>query len=270
MSPRAAPAPSPPLLSVVTVCLDDLDGLKATEGSLRLQGHRDFEWIVADGGSTDGTAEWLAALPSPPSWWRSAPDRGLYDAMNQGMRAARGEYLLFLNAGDRLARADTLARLAEAIGASGRPDLVYGHSIESGVGGRPALKPARSHRTAWWGMFASHQSMLFRRDAAAGLGYDRRWGVAADYAFVLRFLRSARRPLRVPFPVSACAPAGLSARAATTGRREQAEIRARVLRMPRAAIRTIERLQALAWGLRGRWPKLFERLRFRRSPIREL
>jgi putative colanic acid biosynthesis glycosyltransferase len=252
------------------VSLDDLDGLRATEASLRLQSHRDFEWIVADGGSADGTARWLSGLPAPPVWWRSAPDRGLYDAMNRGMRAARGEYLLFLNAGDRLAGADTLARLAEAIDASGRPELVYGDSIESGVGGRPALKPARSHRAAWWGMFASHQSMLFRRDAVAGLGYDGRWAVAADYAFVLRFMRSAPRPLRVPFPVSACAPAGLSARAAAAGRREQAEIRARVLGMPRAAIRAIERLQTLAWGLRERWPKLFECLRFRRSPIREL
>ncbi len=172
--PRPAPRPVP-RVSVVTVTLDDLNGLAATHASLREQTFRDFEWVVADGGSTDGTPEFLASLAEAPAWWRSGPDGGLYDAMNRGLGVASGEYLLFLNAGDRLASADTLARLVRAASAAGRPDLVYGDSVESGSDGRPLLKRARSHRTAWWGMFAQHQSMAFRREALIGLSYDTHW-----------------------------------------------------------------------------------------------
>src|SRR3954468_20203867 len=122
--PRASRQPS--LFSIVTVVLNDCEGLQRTHRSLNDKTCRDFDWIVVDGGSHDGTPEYLAANQRDSAWWRSAPDRGLYDAMNIGLSAAVGEYVIFLNAGDTLAEADTLKNLAMRVTQGDRPDFMYG------------------------------------------------------------------------------------------------------------------------------------------------
>ena len=95
-------------LSVITVNLNNKSGLKKTIESVVSQTYRDFEWIIIDGGSTDGSRELIEEYADCLSYWVSEPDQGIYNAMNKGIRASCGEYLLFLNSGDCLYNKDVL------------------------------------------------------------------------------------------------------------------------------------------------------------------
>ena len=89
-------------LSIITVNLNNRDGLQKTIDSVVSQTFKDFEWIVIDGGSTDGSEELIAQYADHFAYWVSEPDKGIYNAMNKGIKVANGEYLLFLNSGDWL------------------------------------------------------------------------------------------------------------------------------------------------------------------------
>jgi putative colanic acid biosynthesis glycosyltransferase len=110
-------------------------------------------------------------------------------------------------------------------------------------------------------MFTQHQSMFYRRASVRDLAYDLGLGVAADYAFTMRLLLRGGRAHRLRWPVAACAPPGLSGREARRGRREQALVRARILRLPGIACLAIEHLQAVTWWVRAHVPTAFDRLR---------
>lgn len=101
----------PPLLSIVTINLNDRDGLARTLASVASQSFADRELIVVDGGSTDGSVELIRASGALVSDWLSERDRGVYDAQNKGLARARGTFVLFLNSGDSLAAPDALERL---------------------------------------------------------------------------------------------------------------------------------------------------------------
>jgi putative colanic acid biosynthesis glycosyltransferase len=180
--PSSPISPRSSLFSIITVSLDDCDGLQRTHRSIAGQTCRDFDWIVVDGGSHDGTLEYLLAHKRDLAWWRSAPDHGLYDAMNIGLSAAAGEYLIFLNAGDTLPERGTLDHLARRIRRDERPDFIYGDALEQGIGNRLLIKRARSHHLKWYGMFTHHQAMVYRRAVVEGQWFDLTWKIGADYA----------------------------------------------------------------------------------------
>ena len=87
-------------LSIITVNLNNLEGLKLTMQSVFEQTWQEFEYIIIDGGSTDGSREYIEEHSKKIHYWVSEPDNGIYNAMNKGVLNAHGEYLLFLNSGD--------------------------------------------------------------------------------------------------------------------------------------------------------------------------
>lgn len=91
---------APPLLSIITVVYNAKRELLRTYESIKAQTDLGFEWIVIDGGSTDGSLEFINSIEGFPIRWISEPDSGIYDAMNKGIEIAEGDYLQFLNAGD--------------------------------------------------------------------------------------------------------------------------------------------------------------------------
>ena len=97
-------------LSIITINYNNHEGLKKTIDSVVAQTFRDFEWIVIDGGSTDGSRELIEDFASHIAYWVSEPDKGIYNAMNKGMDHAHGDYLLFLNSGDWLYNETSLER----------------------------------------------------------------------------------------------------------------------------------------------------------------
>jgi glycosyltransferase involved in cell wall biosynthesis len=115
------------LITVVTSTLNASDALPYTIASLRRQIGCNFEWIVVDGASTDGTIELLEDNEDLIDLWVSEPDGGIYDAWNKACAEAQGEWLLFIGAGDEIAAPDVLATMARHLAkvAPGRL-LVYG------------------------------------------------------------------------------------------------------------------------------------------------
>lgn len=97
-------------LSIVTINYNNIVGLKKTIDSIVAQTFRDFEWIVIDGGSTDGSRELIEQYNNYLTYWVSEQDRGIYHAMNKGIDRADGDYLLFLNSGDWLVDETSLER----------------------------------------------------------------------------------------------------------------------------------------------------------------
>lgn len=99
------------ILSIITINYNNRIGLQKTFESVILQTCTDFEWIVIDGGSTDGSKEFLEEHSDKISYWVSERDRGIYHAMNKGASAAKGDYCLFLNSGDRLHSSDIIMKI---------------------------------------------------------------------------------------------------------------------------------------------------------------
>ena len=111
-------------LSIITVNLNNCDGLQKTIDSVVAQTFKDFEWIVIDGGSTDGSRELIEQYSEHFAYWVSEPDKGIYNAMNKGIKVARGEYLQFLNSGDWLCDDQVLSSVfANPV----NDDVVYGN-----------------------------------------------------------------------------------------------------------------------------------------------
>ncbi len=115
-------------VSVITVCYNALQGIEKTILSVKSQAYEDVEYIIIDGGSTDGTVDIIRKHSNCIDFFVSEPDGGIYDAMNKGIRVATGEWIIFLNAGDVFASNNALKDVlsAEIDGI----DVLYGDSIE--------------------------------------------------------------------------------------------------------------------------------------------
>ena len=116
-----------PLFTIITVTFNAAGVIKPTLESVAAQDCDDFELLVIDGASTDDTVALVNAAAIDGTRVLSEKDRGLYDAMNKGIRLARGRYLIFLNAGDAFAAPDVLSRLQKA--ASDEPGVLYGQTV---------------------------------------------------------------------------------------------------------------------------------------------
>jgi len=99
--------------SIITVNLNNVEGLKRTIDSVVHQTYKDYEWIIIDGGSTDGSTELIEQYKQNFIYWCSEPDKGIYNAMNKGVIHANGDYLLFLNSGDVFHDNDVLGKIVQ-------------------------------------------------------------------------------------------------------------------------------------------------------------
>lgn len=199
---------SGPQISIITITYNAAPVIRPTLESLNAQTFRDFEHLVIDGASKDDTVSIVSEM-CPDSIIRSEPDRGLYDAMNKGLRAAKGKYLLFLNAGDALHTPDTLRHYADAARLDGKntlnadenadsrqlyADIIYGDTIVVDSG-RNFVKPRHlsvperlTFRSFANGMLVCHQAFMVRSDLAPE--YDLQYRFSADYEWTLRCLKA--------------------------------------------------------------------------------
>jgi glycosyltransferase involved in cell wall biosynthesis len=215
---------SPGLLTVVTVCLNAREFLSECIESVRSQDLDAalFEHVIVDGGSTDGTLELLRV--SEGLNWISEEDRGISDAFNKGVSIAQGEWILFLNADDRLASRDVLTRAAELLGQV--PDgtkLAYGEVMltdDSGSKTIAHLGRAGSHRYLFWRMTLPHQGIFFRKSYFEDHGvFDIGLRVAMDYELVLR--SRSERFLHIPLEIAHMRSGGRSSQESRQGIRER-------------------------------------------------
>lgn len=115
-------------LTIITINLNNLEGLERTYNSVTSQTFKEFEYIIIDGGSDDGSLELIKSNSKKIDYWISEPDTGIYNAMNKGIKKANGEYLLFLNSGDEFYNSNVLK---ENIHQLHKEDIVYFNLCQS-------------------------------------------------------------------------------------------------------------------------------------------
>lgn len=116
-----------PRVSIITINYNNLAGLEQTFNSVVSQTYSDFEFVVIDGGSTDGSAAFIEANQARLDYWVSEPDKGIYNAMNKGILKSKGEYLLFLNSGDWFHKETILSKVFDVPRSA---DILYGNINE--------------------------------------------------------------------------------------------------------------------------------------------
>jgi len=237
--------------------------LNRSRASVTAQGFRDFEWLIVDGASNDGTSELALSFVDPFVSAISEPDGGIYDAMNKGIDRANGDYLVFLNAGDTFANGDVLRRVVDRLQQTGA-DFLYGDSLESFGGDRLVYKAAQGHGRVNYGMFACHQAMYFRRSSLGPIRYDATFRIAGDYAFAAQMLRRAHRVERLHVALCVFDLSGTSIVNRGRGREENWRVQRDILGISlvgRCLIRVLYLVSAFA---ATRVPALYRLLRFRR------
>ena len=150
--------------SIITVNYNNKEGLRNTIESVIHQTYRDFEFIVIDGGSTDGSAEVLKEYDSQITYWVSEKDKGIYNAMNKGIAKATGDYLNFMNSGDCFYDEGVLSRVAHV---ESDADFIVGrdyHFNERLQRGHASIQPPRTTMMHFFVATLDHQSSFIRRE----------------------------------------------------------------------------------------------------------
>lgn len=178
-----------PKISVITVCLNEEQRINETICSIVNQEYHDFEWIVIDGGSTDGTLKILDQYRSRITKLISEQDQGVYDAMNKGIKIAQGEYCLFMNGGDKLYNRKSLYNFKNM---EKKADINYGGIIEVHQGGKVYEKlpyPVRCYKYYLYRRCLPHQSSFIKRSLFQQYGlYNTDYKVNADWEFFSRVI----------------------------------------------------------------------------------
>ncbi len=175
-----------PRLSVITINYNNLTGLMLTVQSVLAQSFKDFEYVVIDGGSTDGSAAYIQEHASQLAYFVSESDSGIYNAQNKGIKAAKGEYLLFLNSGDFLCNSEVLQTVFSY---PVETDIVFGNMMINWGEGQVSrgLMPdtinlEHMYRDTLW-----HPVSFIRKAVFDRLGlYDESYRLVADYEFFFK------------------------------------------------------------------------------------
>lgn len=198
--------------TIVTVTYNAGKTLQRTLDSIAEQDYPHVEHLIIDGCSTDRTMELIhlyvdantgKTIPHDIQMIRE-PDKGLYDAMNKGLTNAHGDYICFLNAGDKLHRSDTLRQMARIIQNEKRgiPAVVYGETDlvdDKGhfIRHRRLQSPQRlSWHSFKWGMLVCHQSFYIHRSMATRVSYELKYRFSSDFDWCIRILKLASRQKR--------------------------------------------------------------------------
>ena len=192
-------------ISIITVTYNAASVLKRTLDSVKAQSWQQIEHLIIDGASKDETismAETYKAQCPYEVVILSEPDKGLYDAMNKGLRLATGDYLVFLNAGDTLHAADTLETIVNcqlSIVNCQLPGVLYGDTaITDEQGNFLHLRRLRPPKKLSWksfrqGMLVCHQAFYALTDIAKDLPYDPRYRYSADVDWCIRVMKEAQK-----------------------------------------------------------------------------
>lgn len=220
-----------PKVTVITITYNAERFLKNTIESIVNQSNKEFEYLIIDGASKDGTADIIrqydhtlyasyteAELRTPAFCpqicWISEPDKGLYDAMNKGLHLAKGDFVWFINAGDKIYDNTTMQKIVDAIDANPDSDVIYGQSLiinedESVRGERHKIAPkVLTRKSLLNGLVVCHQSILVKKAIAPD--YDLQYRISADYDWVCKVLAISKLNCYIDDYISRFMTAGVS------------------------------------------------------------
>ena len=183
-----------PRVSIVTIVYNDSSHIESTILSVIGQSYLNVEYIIIDGKSSDGTIDIVQKYMNQIDHLKSESDTGLYDAMNKGLNTATGDYVLFLNSGDKLYHSNILQEIVDQL-RDRLPDVIYGETmIIAEDGSEIGLRRLKAPETLTWkslkdGMLVCHQSFLVKRTIAPR--YNLQYKLSADYDWMLNVLRKS-------------------------------------------------------------------------------
>lgn len=196
-----------PVVTVVTVTLNAGKDLKFTLDSVLAQTYSSIEYIIIDGGSSDGSLSLIEVCRERVAYCVSEPDDGIYDAMNKGIRHANGQWIIFMNAGDCFASNDAVEK-AMSIANDG-VDFIYGDFECVSREGRQRIS-ARPLNLMWQRISFSHQSLFSRTEIMKRNPFACSYKVVADYEFYFKMYSRGANFKHLPFVIARIAPAGFS------------------------------------------------------------
>ena len=180
-------------LSIITINRNNAAGLEKTLQSVAAQTYKEFEYIIIDGASTDGSVEVIKKYESEFAHlkWVSEPDKGIYNAMNKGIRMASGDYIQILNSADCLAAPDVTERMLAALEEKGQPTILYGNMVKCFPDGRRMVdKCFAGQEITMLGMYTgtlNHDPAYIRRDLFEKYGfYDEDMKIVSDWKWYLQ------------------------------------------------------------------------------------
>lgn len=178
-------------LSIITVNLNNAEGLRKTIESVVNQTYTHFEHIIIDGGSTDGSVDVIKEYENRYThiegglYWVSEPDKGIYNGMNKGIKVAKGEYCYFLNSGDYLVNHTVINLITSK---SNKQDLIYGNFVKKLDNGKfiKRTQPEKLSLSTFFTTSITQQATLINKKLFHRIGlYDERYSIVSDWKFFM-------------------------------------------------------------------------------------
>lgn len=256
-------------LSIITITRNNVTGLEKTLQSVATQAFKEFEYIIIDGASTDGSVEVIKKYESKFTHlkWVSEPDSGIYNAMNKGIRLATGDYIQILNSADCLAAPDVTERMLAALGKVGNPSILYGNMVKCFPNGRQMTdKCFAGQEITMLGMFTgtlNHDPAYIRRDLFEKYGYyDESLKIVSDWKWYLQaIILRGEKPQYVDIDVTLFDMTGISETNKELDRLERKQVLEQLFPKTILAdyehyafpIEQIKRLQRHPWAYKMVW-----------------
>lgn len=176
-----------PIISVVTVCFNAADVIENTICSVLSQEYSNFEYIIVDGGSNDGTVEIIRKYDSSVTKWISEPDKGIYDAMNKAVDMCLGKWVIFMNAGDKFF-SSTVIRDVFCKEYSIGTKLIFGGVENRYSNGKNVIRKSKVENRNFLPFDICHQSCFFDLDLLKSIRYDLSYKICADAKLIHDYL----------------------------------------------------------------------------------
>lgn len=225
-------------LSIITINYNNHEGLQKTIDSILAQTWRDFEWIVIDGGSTDGSKDLIEKYQSHFAYWCSESDKGVYNAINKGIARAQGEYISCMNSGDTFYAPDTLQKVFSE---EREADILYGDWLQVFEDHELLVDfPAPVELYSFYLRNICHQAMFVRTSFLKKKGFDESFRIKADYS---RWIEAVLEGLvfeHIPVVVCRYDMSGLSSNNPDISIREREQLESKTI--PRPVLLSMERL----------------------------
>jgi len=220
-----------PTIAIITVVLNDIKGLERTFSSVTNQTSNDFEWIVIDGNSTDGSIEFLSKHDNLIEKWLSESDRGIYDAMNKGVKLTSADFVIFMNAGDEFSDPTVIEFICTNV-------LKSDNSVDVLLGGTQqtfknldVYRPPKPLKFITKGLPAFHQSTIYRTQRLRQRPYSSSYTLLADYEWLADCFTKGANLAIVDRPISRFHVGGASYRAFSQKSRELYAINREILKL---------------------------------------
>lgn len=183
--------------SIITINYNNCVGLRKTIESVISQSYKDYEFIIIDGGSTDGSRDIIEQYSHSIDYWVSEPDKGVYNAMNKGIRQAKGDYLNFMNSGDTFYDSDVLASIDKVLDDY---DIIVGKEFhqdpQTGESATTFL-PTRISMVTFIVSYLPHQSGFIKRSLFEDSLYDENLHIVGDWKFYMQQIVCNERTVKL-------------------------------------------------------------------------